>query len=258
MISSKHRNTGNTATTTTITATQTVQTNPKKSSVKSTLSNTFHKWKTTLRKITHETLNSLDESSSSDDKIDALFHANAASNTDENLAKLERLEKKETALLTQNNTEQLITKDDHDAVHAPTPITSNTTTTLQDGDDDKPSEEEEEETYETYNSELECAKLRSKCESENKPFIEGHLIWEHRRELWNKPRNDIKIDQAEIASRRKVFQSIPEQYYPRIYKKLVVDDKPLREPLNLEDAMKIINAGWHETKKWANAANGLP
>ena len=89
-------------------------------------------------------------------------------------------------------------------------------------------------------------------------FCSAEKIWKRRRQLWTQPTDQEGSVNGDGATRREIFRAIPEGYYARVYKKLVVDDKPLREPLNLEDALQVINAGWTETRKWANAAKGMP
>ncbi|CCC72142.1 hypothetical protein NCAS_0J01630 [Naumovozyma castellii] len=254
---------------------------PKKS-VKTALSHTLHKWKTVLRKITHDTLTTLDDSSSSDEKIEALFDGveetsplkhggegpiHIVTNPISKLRSIDRDSGGSLSPPVEGGPSELGIKLNNDG-RSEGDITTTTkySTTSDEGrmtDHHNASSTAQlqniknkvilEETYANFDSVKECAKLRS---SKEEPFIDGDLIWKKRRDLWNKPTKDI--DPAELKRRRDVFKSIPEPYYPRVYKKLVVDDKPLREPLNLEDALKVINSGWTETRKWANAANGLP
>ena len=106
-------------------------------------------------------------------------------------------------------------------------------------DEESISEEEEAETFSTYDSVKECEKLRNRTEG---PFYHAEIIFDQRRSLWQAETNGMTPEK--IASRRAFFKEIPEEYYPKIYKKLVVDDKPLKKPLNLADAMKVIESGW--------------
>lgn len=113
--------------------------------------------------------------------------------------------------------------------------------------------------YEKYDMNKECERLRKEDEINNKPFINGELLWNNRRKLWLIPNKSIEpipiitIDNGND----KIFKSIPENYYPRIYNKLIMEDKPLKRPLNLSNAIKVIDSGWTETKKWDNAAKGI-
>ncbi|SCV04701.1 LANO_0G11826g1_1 [Lachancea nothofagi CBS 11611] len=107
-------------------------------------------------------------------------------------------------------------------------------------------------TFATYDAVQECAKLRSKV---GEPFAQGDQIWQRRRELWVKPTEDA---QPKLAERnREKFNEIAPRHYARIYRKLVVESIALKRSLNLQDAIKVINAGWVETQKWERAANGL-
>lgn len=105
-------------------------------------------------------------------------------------------------------------------------------------------------------SDFDPVKERSKLwKMENEPFIDGPKIWSARRKLWNVCTDKNTLKQAD--SHRKHFNKISPQYYTKIYKRLVVEDLPLTLPLNLQDAMKIINAGWAQTSKWERAAKTL-
>lgn len=46
------------------------------------------------------------------------------------------------------------------------------------------------------------------------------------------------------------LKGIPESSYPGIYKVLVKDNRPLKEPLNLVDAIKVMKAGWISDGTW--------
>ena len=100
-------------------------------------------------------------------------------------------------------------------------------------------EEQEADTFLTYDPVKECEKLRSRTEG---PFYHAERIFDQRRTLWQAETNGMTPEK--IARRRAFFKEIPEEYYAKIYKKLVVDDKPLKKPLNLADAMKVIESGW--------------
>ncbi|SCW01835.1 LAFE_0E08306g1_1 [Lachancea fermentati] len=110
----------------------------------------------------------------------------------------------------------------------------------------------EKETFSNFDPVQECNKLRMEI---GEPFTAGEQIWKRRRELWTTETSPT----AKEASKkhRKRFSEISPQHYIRIYRKLVLEDAPLKEPVNLQDAMKVINAGWVETQKWERAAQGL-
>lgn len=196
---------------------------------------TLQRWKATFKKITHDTLNSMDENNFSDEKIDALF------NNKKNMASFdESMSPKTNSLVDLKLT-------DEPSMTSSQPTDSNSTT-------QEDTQDQESMSFDNYDAVAECAKLREQI---GEPFYHAETIWKKRRELWNKPSAEFD-EQKDLIDKRKSFKAIPGNYYPRIYKKLVVDDKPLREPLNLKDVIDVINSGWIETRKWANAAQGLP
>ncbi|SCU97504.1 LAFA_0G11760g1_1 [Lachancea sp. 'fantastica'] len=110
----------------------------------------------------------------------------------------------------------------------------------------------DQQTFATYNAVEECVKLRSKF---GEPFVQADRIWRRRRELWCKPTDNAQL--AVAARNRERFEEIAPRHYVRVYRKLVVDGVPLKRALNLQDAVRVINAGWVETQKWERAAKGL-
>ncbi|SCU77671.1 LAMI_0A01948g1_1 [Lachancea mirantina] len=106
--------------------------------------------------------------------------------------------------------------------------------------------------FANYDAVAECQKLRSSLSG---PFTAGDQIWKRRRELWTQ--QTPAATSVAAAQHREQFADISSHHYTRIYKKLVVEDTPLRQPLNLQDAITVINAGWVETQKWERAAKGL-
>ncbi|CUS20238.1 LAQU0S01e02124g1_1 [Lachancea quebecensis] len=107
-------------------------------------------------------------------------------------------------------------------------------------------------TFATFDVVQECAKLRA---ATGEPFVRAEEVWRRRRELWVAGTNSAYLETAE--KNREVFKEIAPRQYVRIYRKLVVDGAPLKRPLNLQDAMQVVNAGWIETQKWERAAKGL-
>ncbi|SCU90187.1 LAME_0E07426g1_1 [Lachancea meyersii CBS 8951] len=107
-------------------------------------------------------------------------------------------------------------------------------------------------TFATYDAVEECVKLRSKL---GEPFVQAEQIWQKRRELWCKPTGEA--EQLTAVENRDRFEEIAPRHYVRVYRKLVVEGVPLKRAINLQDAIKVINAGWVETQKWDRAAKGL-
>lgn len=107
-------------------------------------------------------------------------------------------------------------------------------------------------TFATFDVVQECAKLRA---ATGEPFVKAEEVWRRRRDLWVSTTNGSYLETAE--KNREVFKEIAPRQYVRIYRKLVVDGVPLKRPLNLQDAMQVVNAGWVETQKWERAAKGL-
>lgn len=272
-------------------------TGTKKRSFKSNIQSTLQKWKVVFKKITEETLTNLEEndiSNSDNKKIEALFNSESNNKKDtKNTKKTKRYQfnndnkksmtgtttinkdlthfENETGLaslsiLTPPTTagapELKITDEETGSssmeklntggnTGGNTEIPSNSSNNIQSNyaDDNQASVEM---TFDEYDVVKECEKLRKKTKG---PFYGSESIWQTRRNLWAEVVTTDGEDSIEHT--RDVFKAIPEQYYYRVYKKLVMEDKPLREPLNLEDAMKVINSGWMETKTWDNAAKGV-
>ena len=249
-------------------------TDVKKKSLKSNIHNIIRRWKLILRRISEEALNNLDEndiSMSDDRRIEALFNVNNSDNSNDNSDKRKNKKKgKDSQSLNDgepSNSNKYIDISKQ-SISTPLRIEGNDdkrrTTDLNinsyntedsgynnDGDggvDIDVGVDTHKITFDNYDSVKECEKLRSEI---NGTFYHAEIIWETRRKLWTE--NITNTDPSKEHN-RDIFKSIPEQYYYRVYKKLVIDDKPLREPLNLEDAIKVINSGWMETKPWDNAS----
>ncbi|CAB4256177.1 similar to Saccharomyces cerevisiae YLR407W Putative protein of unknown function [Maudiozyma barnettii] len=228
-----------------------------KSSFKQSVSALMNKWKDIFKSITHNTLDEL-ETYSSDEQIDAMFRRNKK---DANVVKFNKIlnERDSGASLSQCNpvtSSQLEMKlTDERSTENATSVSASNATQVKDIDEEMNSddnEDEEDETFDNYDDVQACRLLRSE---KGEPFVDAIEIWKYRRDLWQKRTTDVTKE--DIDERREEFQQIPSEYYDRIYKKLVIEDKPLREPLNLQDALKVINSGWTETKKWERAANGI-
>lgn len=250
-------------------------TDAKKKSLKSTIRNIIRRWKLILKRISEEALNDLDENdiSISDGKrIEALFNNSnntnySDTNTDTDNMEKRRNKKKHKDIRSLNNgelsnsnnyrslskhtvsTSSIIKGNDNERIV--TDFNNNLHNTKSSDSYNNNSNDKHKITFDNYDPVEECKKLRSQIYG---TFYHAGTIWETRRKLWTE--NTTNIDSSKEHN-RDVFKFIPEQYYYRVYKKLVIDDKPLREPLNLEDAIKVINSGWMETKIWDNTSKGL-
>ncbi|KAL3234393.1 hypothetical protein RNJ44_03155 [Nakaseomyces bracarensis] len=257
------------------------------------ITTTLKKWKSALKKATHETLNSLDDVTANEEKVEALFDGKPT-----NVARVNRrrLKEEEEDALVEDVTNELKSSSvaPFDGVSAQQVgmqsyfksksmdrVSSGSRSITGPNDTSvlgmKLSEEseggsaisnlglaktqsmnssrEEKMTYLNFDTLKECEKLRQKT---NDPFMGGPELWKTRRKLWCEQTVSDCVVEASNEKRKEVFDNIPEAYYTRVYKKLVVDDKPLKEPINLSDALHVINAGWIDNKKWANASHGLP
>lgn len=203
----------------------------------------LHKCKANLKKVAHEALG--DSSSDGESTtVDALFDGDTV---------------KEESCLPQKSV-QRISEDGNSSTSATQTGEMRLTDENESGDTISLEEEVDTQgktnavqTFANYNPVEECTRLRSEF---GEPFIQGELIWRRRRELWTtRPDNSTKCNESQ--QHRSSFDKVSPQYYTRIYKKLVLDNKPLRQPLNLQDAMRVINAGWVETNKWERASKGL-
>lgn len=202
-----------------------------------------------MRKVTQETLSGLDDEMQGDTTIENLFCGATT-----RLKKVASVDRDSGTSLSPVGVSELnlTTETEETMTENSMPSARNSSEHAGAGDGDN-SDDEEEVTFRNFNTVDECAKLRKE---HGEPFCGGSAVWERRRLLWTQP-VDSQINVDEFHKHKELFATIPQNYYTRIYKNLVLDDKPLREPLNLQDAIKVINAGWVETRKWENAAKGL-
>lgn len=192
-----------------------------------------------MRKMTQEALGKIDErGDQGDGDIDGLFQGGSLRNSGESVT----LGEVSTSTATTN--EMRLTTETEDDGTDETKVSKQTTA----------KEERKKLPFEEFDATYECTKLRRET---GEPFCRGNDIWLRRRELWAQPARTNSI--GESIRRKRRFSIIPKQYYVRIYKKLSIDDKPLKEPLNLQDALKVIDAGWTEIRRCeeAAAANGM-
>ena len=232
-----------------------------KTSHKGGFATLVHKWKEALRAITRDTLDQMD-GDSSDEQISALFDRsrnavpvkNIISFNEARAREAERGEHEDLARLEMKLTDEQSAEKLSDMQSAEIPASLGRTTATSRSEQPgtaSSSDSDSDDPFDSYDDVEACRALRKQT---GEPFCDAAKIWRQRRELWQLPTN--AVTQGDIDQRRHGFQQIPAEYYDRVYKKLVMEDKPLREPLNLQDALKVINAGWTETKKWERAANG--
>lgn len=186
-----------------------------------------------MRRITHDVLSRVDERSYEDESdVDGLFQSDTLRRSGESIT------------LAGTSTDMRVTTETEDDGTDETKVSKQTTA----------KEERERIPFEDYDTVDECAKLRRET---GEPFCQGDKIWLRRRELWTQPAKSNSINESIKRSRK--FTTIPRQCYVKIYKKLSIDDKPLKEPLNLKDALKVIDAGWTEIRRCEEAAviNGV-
>ncbi|KAA8915415.1 hypothetical protein TRICI_002448 [Trichomonascus ciferrii] len=79
----------------------------------------------------------------------------------------------------------------------------------------------------------------------------GYDEWVRIRERWTKGTCAHATTPDEFENyEHSQLKHIPPTAYPRMYKMLVKENRPLKEPLNLADALKIIKAGWEADGTW--------
>lgn len=202
--------------------------------VRGTLSSTLHKWRNALRKLTYEVLSKIEERSygEEDKDVDDLFRSDSLGHSGESIT------------LAGTSTDMRLAVETEDDNTDETKVSKQTT--AREGHGRIP--------FEEYDAVSECAKLRRET---GEPFYQGSQIWLRRRELWTQPAATNSINDSIKRSRK--FSKISSQSYIKIYKKLSIDDKSLREPLNLKDALKVVDAGWKEVRRCEEAemVNGV-
>lgn len=114
--------------------------------------------------------------------------------------------------------------------------------------------------FENYNSNN--ASSCTDTESKETLFSEsniGSTLWEYRRLKWLTP-NSNKTDKLSQRIAETSIAHVPQDCYVKLYSQLIEHSKVLKpgKRINLNDVMKIINAGWIAEEKWDRAAKGLP
>jgi hypothetical protein len=79
-------------------------------------------------------------------------------------------------------------------------------------------------------------------------YNEGLREWNRRRMEWTGGGMDLgpPLDS--------VLDSIPEKMYTKVYDALIKEQRPLKQPINLADAVPIIKAGWVADGTWPKDA----
>lgn len=110
-------------------------------------------------------------------------------------------------------------------------------------------------TFQEFDAVQEAKKLQRESGSEDL-FVDGHKVWQMRRGIWLNSTSEERT-RAKHKSLENSLVGISKDNYPIIYNSLIEKQKTLKKPMNLKDALKIINAGWIASKKWERAAQGL-
>lgn len=109
--------------------------------------------------------------------------------------------------------------------------------------------------FQDFDAVQEAKKLQRE-QGNNVVFSDGHQIWQKRREIWQNSTSEERT-KAKQKSLENSLIGVSKDNYPIIYNSLIEKQKTLKKPMNLKDALKIINAGWIASKKWERAAQGL-
>lgn len=70
----------------------------------------------------------------------------------------------------------------------------------------------------------------------------GYSYWLKRREEWSKPNPKVKPRQSTLSH-------IPVESYPKVYKSMI-GSHPLKQPMRLDDALKVMYEGWVADGTW--------
>ncbi|KAH3683746.1 hypothetical protein WICPIJ_005265 [Wickerhamomyces pijperi] len=92
------------------------------------------------------------------------------------------------------------------------------------------------------------------------PFVQGDKIWSKRREIWlNSTEDDrVRTKQRQLDGQQVTnLNNVGKENYAIIYNSLIEKSKTLKKPMNLKDAIKVIDSGWTAAKKWERATQGL-
>lgn len=109
-------------------------------------------------------------------------------------------------------------------------------------------------------SEFDAVKEADKLRTENVPFDQGDKVWQKRREVWlNSTEEDrLKSKQRQLDGQFVTnLNNVGKENYAIIYNSLIEKSRTLKKPMNLKDAIKVINSGWMESRKWERVSQGL-
>ncbi|ODV73639.1 Gag1p CYBJADRAFT_173042 [Cyberlindnera jadinii NRRL Y-1542] len=177
-----------------------------------------------LSLVSHKLRQFAEDALSSDEVVNELFIVTSSSSLD-------------PSVLEQNSPQSIA--DD---------TTSNTMTTTA-------MEREDSETNLVLWSEFDAVKEADALRQGETPFTKGPEVWQKRRAAWTNGTREQKLQ----AKQRCLDNSLKlsKENYPVVYSALVERNKTLKKPMNLKDALKVINSGWIANKKWEKAALGL-
>lgn len=116
-------------------------------------------------------------------------------------------------------------------------------------------DDENNEHDEIHFKDIDVVQLKHQFDNEHVQGNVGEILWEYRRKKW------VENTTGNVESTsRALFDQIPKDSYVKIYNHLIEKGRPLKSNrrINLNDLMKIVNAGWTAEEKWDRAARGLP
>lgn len=91
----------------------------------------------------------------------------------------------------------------------------------------------------------------------NEGFVDREKLWQEQHDAWLTPSNSLQ-DIRRRQKRQELSNFVSEGDYHIVYKNLVMSNKSLKQPMNLSDALKVIESGWEWNKVFERAAKGLP
>ncbi|CDO92145.1 unnamed protein product [Kluyveromyces dobzhanskii CBS 2104] len=209
-------------------------------SLKRSVKNFMGKLMRTVKHVAHETLNDSD-TDYEHGGVESMFVEPSGSKNNHDSQSFTKLQKDTThENRMSSNSETLAVRSETDGYSADASEDVNCADDIQD--------------FASFDPVEECAKLRQQ-ETESCPFYDGPAVWERRRQLWLKVTLENSLTTAEKS--RSLFKEINPKKYSSIYKRLIMEEAHLKKNLNLQDVVKVIDAGWVETSKWEMAAQGV-
>lgn len=82
-----------------------------------------------------------------------------------------------------------------------------------------------------------------------KPFTGGEELWNKQHEQWLKPSPENvavegKMKLLKRQQSRDIRRQVGTRDYPVVYRNLVLNDRILKNPMNLRDLIKVLEVGW--------------